>query len=405
MEENKINLDENSSKLSIQMKEIEVKNSDTKSEISKAISSSSRGSVNSGISSSSKSTRLSVNFGELLDTEEVGVNFVRDLLLSPRKAITRNRMIDKQLKLDERQFKEEAQKTARILVLGSGDSGKSTFIRQMRLLNEDSFNQTEIDNFHNTIIDNLISSLKNLILGTEKLGINTTTEDYINDVQHLLDYEWLSTDYLVSPITAATIKRIWSDKNLKLCFSRKSELKDIICSRKSTTTISETKVKYRDKKFLIIDVGGQKNYRHQWIPFFDNVHTIIFLVAISSFDQMLEEEENVNRIKDSLDLFDKIINNALLANIDFILIFNKMDLFKAKLKSSQIKLHFEDFNEDQTDTKKCAQYFLNLFQSRSKREVQYVQYTTSTNMQKMKQVITSICDIILRRVLKRAGLV
>ncbi|KAJ3200808.1 Guanine nucleotide-binding protein G(k) subunit alpha [Clydaea vesicula] len=228
MEENKINLDENSSKLSIQMKEIEVKNSDTKSEISKAISSSSRGSVNSGISSSSKSTRLSVNFGELLDTEEVGVNFVRDLLLSPRKAITRNRMIDKQLKLDERQFKEEAQKTARILVLGSGDSGKSTFIRQMRLLNEDSFNQTEIDNFHNTIIDNLISSLKNLILGTEKLGINTTTEDYINDVQHLLDYEWLSTDYLVSPITAATIKRIWSDKNLKLCFSRKSELKGIL---------------------------------------------------------------------------------------------------------------------------------------------------------------------------------
>lgn len=52
------------------------------------------------------------------------------------------------------------------------------------------------------------------------------------------------------------------------------------------------------KKFLsmtqyrMVDVGGQRSERRKWIHCFENVTSIIFLVALSEYDQILFESEN-----------------------------------------------------------------------------------------------------------------
>jgi hypothetical protein len=43
-------------------------------------------------------------------------------------------------------------------------------------------------------------------------------------------------------------------------------------------------------KFKIIDVGGQQNLREKWIKEVDNVSTVIYLAAISEYDQKLRED-------------------------------------------------------------------------------------------------------------------
>lgn len=43
----------------------------------------------------------------------------------------------------------------------------------------------------------------------------------------------------------------------------------------------------------MFDVGGQRSERKKWIHCFENVTSIIFLVAISEYDQVLVEDENV----------------------------------------------------------------------------------------------------------------
>ena len=48
-------------------------------------------------------------------------------------------------------------------------------------------------------------------------------------------------------------------------------------------------------RFEIFDVGGQRNERRKWIHAFDDVTSLIFVAAISEYDQVLEEEESVNR--------------------------------------------------------------------------------------------------------------
>jgi len=44
--------------------------------------------------------------------------------------------------------------------------------------------------------------------------------------------------------------------------------------------------------FRMVDVGGQRSERRKWIHCFENVTSIIFLVALSEYDQILFESEN-----------------------------------------------------------------------------------------------------------------
>ena len=42
----------------------------------------------------------------------------------------------------------------------------------------------------------------------------------------------------------------------------------------------------------MVDVGGQRSERRKWIPCFENVTSIMFLVALSEYDQVLVESDN-----------------------------------------------------------------------------------------------------------------
>jgi hypothetical protein len=59
----------------------------------------------------------------------------------------------------------------------------------------------------------------------------------------------------------------------------------------------------------MFDVGGQQEERRKWIQCFNDVTAIIFVIACSSFNLVLIEDEHKNRLKESLELFEKIWNN------------------------------------------------------------------------------------------------
>ncbi len=56
--------------------------------------------------------------------------------------------------------------------------------------------------------------------------------------------------------------------------------------------------------FRMVDVGGQRSERRKWIHCFENIDPIIFLVALSEYDQVLLESDSVvndNFIINSID--------------------------------------------------------------------------------------------------------
>ena len=44
--------------------------------------------------------------------------------------------------------------------------------------------------------------------------------------------------------------------------------------------------KQQSTKFCMFDVGGQRSERKKWIHCFDNVTTILFIAALSEYDQV-----------------------------------------------------------------------------------------------------------------------
>jgi guanine nucleotide-binding protein subunit alpha len=67
---------------------------------------------------------------------------------------------------------------------------------------------------------------------------------------------------------------------------------DILRTRLRTTGISETLFDLGNLTYRMFDVGGQRSERKKWIHVFDNVQAVLFLAAISGYDQALVEDRN-----------------------------------------------------------------------------------------------------------------
>jgi hypothetical protein len=57
------------------------------------------------------------------------------------------------------------------------------------------------------------------------------------------------------------------------------------------------------------DVGGQRNERKKWIHCFDDVTAVIFVASLSEYDQVLYEDNTVNRMDEAVTLFADIANS------------------------------------------------------------------------------------------------
>lgn len=73
------------------------------------------------------------------------------------------------------------------------------------------------------------------------------------------------------------------------------------------------------------------------------VTAIIFCVALSAYDLVLAEDEEMNRMHESMKLFDSICNNKWFVSTSIILFLNKRDLFKQKIAYSPLSICFPDY--------------------------------------------------------------
>lgn len=62
-------------------------------------------------------------------------------------------------------------------------------------------------------------------------------------------------------------------------------------SRLRTTGITETLFELGQINFRMMDVGGQRSERKKWIHCFEGVQCLLFMVALSGYDQCLVEDQ------------------------------------------------------------------------------------------------------------------
>jgi guanine nucleotide-binding protein subunit alpha len=76
---------------------------------------------------------------------------------------------------------------------------------------------------------------------------------------------------------------------------------DILRTRLRTTGINEAIFNTGSLTYKMYDVGGQRSERKKWIHVFDNVQVVMFLAAISGYDQsLIEDRKGVSRLSSCL---------------------------------------------------------------------------------------------------------
>jgi len=181
---------------------------------------------------------------------------------------------------------------------------------------------------------------------------------------------------------------------------------DILRSRVKTTGITETSFKIGELTYKIFDVGGQRSERKKWIHCFENVTALVFLVSLSEYDQMLYEDESVNRMQEALTLFDSICNSRWFVKTSIILFLNKIDLFAEKLPYSPLGDYFMDYTGGDNYDAACdylLHAFVSLNQNQASKQI-YAHYTCATDTQQIKFVLSAIQDILLQLHLRECGL-
>lgn len=100
---------------------------------------------------------------------------------------------------------------------------------------------------------------------------------------------WQSKMLIILPSFVTDIDRIWADGYVP-------NDQDLLRSRLRTTGITETIFDLGQLTYRMFDVGGQRSERKKWIHCFENVNCLLFLVAISGYDQCLVEDKDGVRL-------------------------------------------------------------------------------------------------------------
>ncbi|XP_023226871.1 guanine nucleotide-binding protein subunit alpha-13-like isoform X2 [Centruroides sculpturatus] len=317
-----------------------------------------------------------------------------------------SKKIDKMLEKDKQLIRRQV----KLLLLGAGESGKSTFLKQMKIIHGLNFEEEKIAEFRMTIYQNIIKGMKVLVDARNKLNI--PWEDPANNryASHVMKYEnsvMLDVDLFLE--FSFSVQKLWKDKGILCAFDRRREFqfdyipsnRDILHARKATKGITEFTIPVNGIPFHFVDVGGQRSQRQKWFQCFDSVTSILFLVSSSEFDQVLLEDRCTNRLLESLRIFDTIINNRCFSEVSFILFLNKTDLLKEKIerRSANISEYFPQFRGDPFSIDDVQKFILDLFDDvrRDKKKPLFHHYTTAVDTENIKVVFNAVRDTILQK--------
>ncbi|CAD5111859.1 DgyrCDS1125 [Dimorphilus gyrociliatus] len=338
-----------------------------------------------------------------------------------------NQEIEKQLRKDKR----DARRELKLLLLGTGESGKSTFIKQMRIIHGSGYSDEDKRSFIKLVYQNIFMAMNSMIRAMDTLQISYKDPENEQNAKkvRVVDYETVTTfdrEYVEA------INKLWADSGIQECYDRRREyqltdsakyylddvdrvsqptylptLQDILRVRVPTTGIIEYPFDLDGIIFRMVDVGGQRSERRKWIHCFENVTSIMFLVALSEYDQVLVESDNENRMEESKALFRTIITYPWFQNSSVILFLNKKDLLEEKIMYSHLVDYFPEFDGPQKDAQQAREFILKMFVDLNPDpdKIIYSHFTCATDTENIRFVFAAVKDTILQLNLKEYNLV
>ncbi|GMS92368.1 hypothetical protein PENTCL1PPCAC_14543, partial [Pristionchus entomophagus] len=257
----------------------------------------------------------------------------------------------------------------KILLLGGADAGKSTILKQMRILHMNGLSDEEMHSFHKYLKYNVFQIFHEIAIGVQELIPEIANNEKSKIYRFAETYTWImGTDEekereALLNFFALNCVRSFIDlypnyptlpDNANYYLPNLTKLlapgytptpEDILHLRIPTTSVNEINFSFATRTIRLIDVGGQRTYRKKWLHCFDGVAAVLFVASMAAYDQSLDEVDKMikpvlhkdifpvqfhkpvsyddNRLRDSAQLFGDMLRSKFLATASFILFLNK----------------------------------------------------------------------------------
>jgi len=315
-----------------------------------------------------------------------------------------------------------------LLLLGAGESGKSTLFKQMVTIYGTGFSEEERKNYEFIVYNNIIYSMQALVTASlSTWGAPVQCQDSLVYVKNM------GQDGAIESKNVHHFKALWKDPGIQKTYTNRAKFQlndsaayffnkldevatpgyipseqDVLRARVRTLGIVEHAFEIDGNKFKMFDVGGQRNERKKWIHCFENVTSVLFVGVLSEYDQVLYEDATVNRMVETLVLFEEICNSPWFQTTAMILFLNKRDMFEDKIKLVPLTVcpvfaNYAGPQQYQAGIEAIQEAFE--AKNHNKDKAIYCHVTCATDTNNVAAVFHAVKDIIIRRALGDAGLV
>ena len=154
-----------------------------------------------------------------------------------------------------------ALRRVKILLLGAGETGKSTFAKQMRIIYGEDFDHNDLLEFRDVIYTNIFKAIQVLCDARRKLHIPWGDESFEEKAQQLLQWKIphrVEQSLFIEKV--GLLNKLWHDKGIQGAYSRKREyqlvsgkFKAVVCGHICTFL----KLTVQDVHILVTSVDHQ----------------------------------------------------------------------------------------------------------------------------------------------------
>ena len=345
----------------------------------------------------------------------------------PNRAALTSSKIDLYLEKD----RQDDEKMIKLLLLGAAESGKSTILKQLRIIHHGSLNIGECRKYRPVVYCNTLQIIFSILNAMKNLEIQFANPDRVLDHRTLIEITENMIEKEITCELGKIITRLWNDEGVQYCFSRSREYQlldsaeyfmnslgrtsipnytptqeDVLKTQIPTTGIVQSQFEYRGLTFKLFDVGGQRSERKKWLHCFDDVNAIIFVAALSAYDLVLREKKGVNRMAESMRLFESICNNKWFVDTSIILFLNKKDLLMEKISKSPLSICFPKYpgqNNYHEASFFISRQFNGLSLNQNSKEI-YTHFTCATDTNNIQLVFKDVSHVIINQVCCEAKL-
>eukprot|EP00808_Paulinella_micropora_P025461 g11857.t1 len=328
----------------------------------------------------------------------------------------------------------------RLLLLGTGESGKSTLIKQLNQIYGKVYDDPRTRApYRQMVYRHTLQSIKQLVAQTRRLELDGKIEQQLSAAnQGAAELIMASPDDGVMTLERArAVALLWRDPAVREAYQHRNlfqladeckwfferievlaaadfvpSYQDIIRCRAPTTGLVEAILEVDKRRIRVLDVGGQRSQRrnwNKWLHCFEHATAVVFECAINEFDQVLSEDASANRLQESLELFTELCHTKFFQHTPFIVLLNKSDLFAEKITRVDMKCCFDDY-EGGCDYQSAIDYLEDEFRARHARHRPrrdapfYVHVTCITSTDNVAYTFSAVKDVVTKSYLRESAL-